>query len=63
MNLKKRYPVICAVDALGLAGRIELTKSDGFTPDRNLVDAIFQAGLNEDIEAGGKQYGVVLDVG
>jgi 4-aminobutyrate aminotransferase-like enzyme len=62
-NLKKRYPVIGDVDALGLAVRIELTKSDGFTPDRNLTDAIFQAGLSEDIEADGKQYGLVLDVG
>ena len=62
-GLQKRYPVIGDVDALGLAVRIELTKSDGFTPDRDLTDAIFQAGLNEDIEVDGKRYGLVLDVG
>jgi len=62
-SLKKRYPVIGDVDALGMAVRIELTKSDGFTPDRNLTDEIFQAGLNGDIEVDGKRYGLVLDIG
>ncbi len=63
-DLQKRYPVIGDVDGLGLAVRIELTKSDGFTPDRALTDRIFQEGMKGDISVGnGNRYGLVLDVG
>ena len=51
------------VDGLGLALRIEMTKPDGFTPDRKLTDVIFQEGIKGDIKFGSKKYGLVLDVG
>ncbi len=62
-NLKKHYPVMGDVDGLGLAVRVELTKSDGYTPNRDLTDAIFQEGLKGNLEVDGEHYGLVLDVG
>lgn len=62
-DLKKRYPVIGDVAGLGLALRIEITKPDGYSPDRELTDRIFHEGLRGGIDAGGKRYGLVLDVG
>lgn len=62
-ELQKRHAVIGNVDGLGMALRIELTKSDGFTPDRALTDAIFQEGLKGDLVENGTQYGLVLDIG
>ncbi|OGL53314.1 MAG: adenosylmethionine-8-amino-7-oxononanoate aminotransferase [Candidatus Schekmanbacteria bacterium RIFCSPLOWO2_12_FULL_38_15] len=62
-KLQKKYKVIGDVDGLGLAIRIELTKSDRFTPDRELTDRIFQEGMKGDIKFNGKKYGLVLDVG
>lgn len=63
-EMQGRHPVIGDVDGLGLAVRVELTKPDGFTPDRALTDRIFQEGMKGDILAGdGERYGLVLDVG
>ncbi|MGC8736881.1 MAG: aspartate aminotransferase family protein [Dissulfurimicrobium sp.] len=62
-DLKKRHPVIGDVDGLGLAIRVELTETDGITPNRVLTDAIFQEGMKGDIGINGKRYGLVLDVG
>ncbi len=62
-DLRKRYAVIGDVDGLGMAIRIEMTRPDGFTPDRQLTDRIFQAGMKGDITIDGKRYGLVLDVG
>ncbi|MBI3755279.1 MAG: aminotransferase class III-fold pyridoxal phosphate-dependent enzyme [Deltaproteobacteria bacterium] len=62
-ELQKRYSVIGDVDGLGLAIRIEMTKTDKFTPDRALADRIFEHGMKGGIEADGKKYGLVLDVG
>lgn len=63
-DLQRRHPgVIGQVDGLGLALRIEVCKPDGITPDRELTDRIFAAGLKGGIEAGKGQYGLVLDVG
>ena len=62
-DLKQRYAVIGDVDGLGLAIRIELTKTDRFTPNRDLTDRIFQEGMKGDIEVQGNRYGLVLDVG
>ena len=62
-DLQKKYGVIGDVDGLGLAARIEMTKSDGFTPDRKLTDTIFHEGMKGDITLDGKEYGLVLDVG
>ncbi|MCW8407732.1 aminotransferase class III-fold pyridoxal phosphate-dependent enzyme [Legionella sp. PATHC035] len=62
-ELKKRWKMIGHVDGLGLALRIELCKEDGFTPNRELADAIFNAGLRGDLEVNGQAYGLVLDIG
>ncbi len=62
-DLKKRYNVIGDVDGIGLALRLEMTKADGFAPDRNLCDRIFQEGMNHGIKIDGKEYGLILDVG
>ncbi len=62
-ELQNRYPVLGDVDGLGLALRVEMTKPDGFTPDRALADRIFQAGMQGDTQVGGKCYGLVLDIG
>ena len=51
------------VDGLGLAVRVEMTRPDGFTPDRVLADRIFQAGMQGDIQIGEKRYGLILDIG
>jgi 4-aminobutyrate aminotransferase-like enzyme len=51
------------VDGIGLALRIEMCHEDGFTPNKELTNAIFEDGLKGTIPARGKQYGLVLDVG
>ena len=51
------------VDGLGLALRVEICKPDGITPDRELADQIFAEGLKGNLEARGRKYGLVLDVG
>jgi 4-aminobutyrate aminotransferase-like enzyme len=62
-ELKKKHSVIGDVDGLGLALRLEMTKPDGFTPDRQLCDKIFQEGMGGEVLFNGKKYGLVLDVG
>ena len=63
-GLQKRYPkIIGDTDGLGMALRMEICQSDGFTPDRELCDKIFAEGMKGDIEIGGKTMGLVLDVG
>jgi 4-aminobutyrate aminotransferase/(S)-3-amino-2-methylpropionate transaminase len=63
-ELQSRHPgVIGQVDGLGLALRLEVCKEDGVTPDRELTDRIFAEGLKGDLRAGGRRYGLVLDVG
>jgi 4-aminobutyrate aminotransferase-like enzyme len=62
-NLKKKYPEIGDVDGLGLAMRMEMCHKDGFTPDKELTDAITNIGLNGKLTAGGKKRGLILDVG
>ena len=63
-ELQRRHPEAMGdVEGLGLALRIEVCKPDGITPDRELTDRIFAAGLKGDLEAGGRKYGLVLDVG
>jgi len=62
--LKRRRPgVVGDVSGLGLALRVEFCKRDGLTPDRELTDRIFQAGLKGDLDVDGRKYGLVLDVG
>jgi 4-aminobutyrate aminotransferase-like enzyme len=63
-NLQRRHPgAIGNVDGLGLALRIEVCQEDGRTPDRDLTDRIFAEGLEGNLPAGGRKYGLVLDVG
>ncbi|MBF0593596.1 MAG: aminotransferase class III-fold pyridoxal phosphate-dependent enzyme [Candidatus Omnitrophica bacterium] len=62
-ELQKKYPHIGEVDGLGLALRIEICRNDGFTPNRELTDAIMNIGLSGQLTSGGKKHGLVLDVG
>ena len=62
-SLQKRYPEIGDVDGLGLALRIEMCQKDGYTPNRELVDAMMNIGLSGTLTAGGKAKGLILDVG
>ena len=63
--LQKKYPrVIGDVDGLGMALRMEIVKSDGYAPDRELADKIFAEGMKGDLtDKKGKKIGLVLDVG
>lgn len=62
-DLKRRHRVIGDVDGLGLAMRVEVCAPDGFTPDKALVDRMTAIGLEGEITARGRQYGLVLDIG
>lgn len=62
-DLKKRYPQIGDVDGLGLALRVEICQKDGYTPDKALTDLIEEIGLSGKLTSGGKNRGLVLDVG
>ena len=42
---------------------MEMCKRDGFTPNRELTDAIMNIGLSGSLDAGGKRMGLILDVG
>jgi 4-aminobutyrate aminotransferase-like enzyme len=62
-TLAKTYPQIGDVDGLGLALRIEMCQRDGYTPNRELTDAIMNIGLSGTLTAGGRSKGLILDVG
>ena len=62
-SLQKKYPQIGDVDGLGLAVRVEICKKDGFAPDRELTDKIFEIGLGGKLNVQGKQRGLILDIG
>ncbi|MEJ2008721.1 MAG: aminotransferase class III-fold pyridoxal phosphate-dependent enzyme [Acidobacteriota bacterium] len=63
-ELEQRHPEsIGQVDGLGLALRIEVSKPDRTTPDRELTDRIFAEGLAGNLDARGRKMGLVLDVG
>ncbi|MBM3249647.1 MAG: aminotransferase class III-fold pyridoxal phosphate-dependent enzyme [Candidatus Omnitrophica bacterium] len=62
-QLQKKYPQIGDVDGLGLALRIEMCQKDGYTPNRELTDAIVEIGLSGKLKAGGRRRGLILDVG
>ncbi len=62
-DLKSRYAIIGDVDGLGLALRVEICATDGFTPDKAMLDRIVDEGVKGDIEVNGKKYGLILDVG
>ena len=62
-NLAKKYPHIGDVSGLGLAIRVEICHKDGFTPNRQLTDAVANIGLSGKLRAGSKKRGLILDVG
>jgi 4-aminobutyrate aminotransferase-like enzyme len=62
-KLQKKYPQIGHVDGLGLALRIEICEKDGYTPNKELTDAIVEAGLSGRLNVDGKYRGLILDVG
>ncbi len=62
--LQKRHKkIIGDVDGMGLALRMEMTKPDGYTPDRELADRMFATGMRGNIKTSKGQFGLVLDVG
>jgi 4-aminobutyrate aminotransferase-like enzyme len=61
--LKRRHAIIGDVDGLGLALRIEICGTDGFTPDKAMTDRIVDEAMKGDLEYGGRRYGLVLDIG
>lgn len=62
-KLQKKYPQIGDVDGLGLAIRVEMCQKDGYTPNKELTDAIVELGLSGELSTGNKKRGLVLDVG
>ncbi len=62
-KLAKKYPQLADIGGLGLALRIEICQKDGFTPNKELTDAITNIGLSGKLGAAGKKRGLVLDVG
>ena len=62
-TLQKRHAIVGEVDGLGLALRMEICKSDGFTPDKATLDWMSDEGMKGDLLVKGKKYGLVLDVG
>jgi 4-aminobutyrate aminotransferase / (S)-3-amino-2-methylpropionate transaminase / 5-aminovalerate transaminase len=64
LRLKEKYPqIIGDVDGLGLALRIEICQGKDKQPDPDLTNRIFHEGLRGDLQAEGRRYGLVLDVG
>jgi len=62
-DLQKRWPQIGDVDGLGLALRCEICESDGFTPNKALLDKMVEEGMKGDIQIGDRRLGLILDVG
>ncbi|MBI4981542.1 MAG: aminotransferase class III-fold pyridoxal phosphate-dependent enzyme [Candidatus Omnitrophica bacterium] len=62
-KLQKKFPQVGDVDGLGLALRVEICQKDGYTPNKELTDAIVELGLSGKLTAGGKKRGLILDVG
>jgi 4-aminobutyrate aminotransferase-like enzyme len=62
-DLQKKHKEIGDVDGLGLALRMEMCQADGFAPNRELADAMFQRGLEGNLVVNGKRMGLVLDIG
>lgn len=62
-DLQSRHPEIGDVHGIGLALRMEMCETDGFTPDRELADKMFQRGLEGDLLVNNRKLGIVLDIG
>jgi 4-aminobutyrate aminotransferase-like enzyme len=61
--IKAKYPQIGHVGGLGLALRMEMCEADGFTPNRELANKMFQIGLDGGLELGSNTVGLVLNIG
>ena len=61
--LKSRYKEVGDVGGIGFALRIELTQKDGYTPNRELCDAMQEEGLKGDLTYKGQKCGLVLNNG
>lgn len=62
-GLMRKYPQIGHVEGLGLAIGVEICAKDGFTPNRELTDAVMNLGLSGKLRCAGKTRGLILDVG
>jgi len=62
-DLQKQFTIIGDVDGLGLALRAEICGTDGFTPDKAMVDRMCDEAMKGDLVVNGKRYGLVLDIG
>ncbi len=63
-QIQSRHKEVGDVDGLGLALRMEMCGADGFTPDRQLADRMFQIGLEGGLALGpAGNMGLVLDIG
>ncbi|HTQ31747.1 MAG TPA: aminotransferase class III-fold pyridoxal phosphate-dependent enzyme [Opitutaceae bacterium] len=62
-ELARIYPQMGDVDGLGLALRVEMCQRDGYTPNRELTDAMMNIGLSGTLGAGGRSRGLILDIG
>ena len=61
--LKSKYKEVGDVGGIGFALRMELTQKDGFTPNRELCDAMQEEGLKGDLTYKGQKCGLVLNNG
>jgi 4-aminobutyrate aminotransferase/(S)-3-amino-2-methylpropionate transaminase len=62
--IQSRHKEVGDVDGLGLALRMEMCEADGFTPNRQLADRMFQIGLDGGLALGPRNnMGLVLDIG
>jgi 4-aminobutyrate aminotransferase/(S)-3-amino-2-methylpropionate transaminase len=62
-EMQRRHPQMGDVDGIGLAVRVEICGDDGFTPDRDLTDAIKERALDDDVETALGPLRLLLDVG
>ena len=62
-DLQTRHPEIGDVDALGLAGRIEMCHRDGKTPDRAITRRIHRLALDRSVGTDMGPLRLVLDIG
>ncbi len=62
-RLQKKYSQIGDVDGIGLALRVEMCQKDGYTPNKELTDTMVEIGLSGKLTSGGKNRGLILDVG
>jgi 4-aminobutyrate aminotransferase / (S)-3-amino-2-methylpropionate transaminase / 5-aminovalerate transaminase len=62
-DLQRRFSIIGDVDGVGMALRLEICTDDGHTPDKAMVDRMVDEALAGNLDARGRKYGLVLDVG